>query len=101
MGEDADLERGAAQKIDSGQGITWMSLCDGMGGAALALDRIKQRVNKYIAVECDIEARKMARCVIAKLDRIDNLEQDWHQDINHITEEDIAKFDATWINRRV
>ena len=44
-----------------------------------------------VAVECDAEARKMARCVIAKLDCIDNLEQEWHQDIRHITEDDIAE----------
>lgn len=50
---------GLADKC-AGEGLTVLSLCDGIGGAAVALHNLGIRVAKYILVEKDYKRRQIS-----------------------------------------
>ena len=80
---------------DKGAHKVFISLCDGIGGGATALTAAGVHdVTRYIGVEIDATARKIAQHANPKTDIFPGIDHGWHQDIKNITEADIAALPA-------
>lgn len=78
--------------VDQGAQNIIISLCDGIGCAAMALQEAEVPTSRYIAVELDAKARSIASHANPKTDHFPGVDHSWHNDINDITEKHIAAF---------
>ena len=71
--------------------VTVLSICDGMGCAAMALKNNSADIDRYVAVEIDGKARKIAQFANPKTDRFPGLDHSVCNDMYNLTEQDIAE----------
>ena len=69
-----------------------ISLCDGMGCAALALQQLGVTMQRYAAVETDETARLVCQNVNPETTCFPGVDHHWFQDVNDITEKDVKDF---------
>lgn len=82
----------APSTVDQGAQNIVISLCDGMGCAAMALQEAGVPVSRYLAVELDAKQRLIASFANPKTDNFPGIDHTWENDINNITEKHIAAF---------
>ena len=66
--------------------VTVLSICDGMGCAAMALKNNSADIDRYVAVEIDSKARKVAQFANPKTDRFPGLDHSVCNDMYNLTE---------------
>lgn len=67
-----------------------LSLCDGMGCGMISLTANDAQYDRYIAVEIDDDAKKIARNANPHAAGAPRIDHSWHSNILNITEQDIA-----------
>jgi hypothetical protein len=68
---------------------TVLSLCDGMGCAALALQNSNAQIERYVAVELDYTARLVAQHANQVSDKFPGIDHSVANDVYHLTEQTI------------
>ena len=66
-----------------------LSLCDGMGCGALALKGCSATLDRYIAVEVEPAARRVAQVASPSTTTFPGIDHGWHDDVHQIQEQDI------------
>ena len=77
---------------DKGTQHVVLSLCDGMGCAAIAMQKAGIPITRYCAIELNPKARTIASHANPKTDHFPGVDHSLANDINDITERDIAAF---------
>jgi site-specific DNA-cytosine methylase len=77
---------------DRGTQFIVLSLCDGLGCAAIAMQKAGLPITRYCAVELSSKARSIASHASPKNDLFPGVDHSLANDINNITEKDIAAF---------
>jgi site-specific DNA-cytosine methylase len=77
---------------DRGTQFIVLSLCDGLGCAAIAMQKAGIPITRYCAVELNSKARSIASHASPKTDLFPGVDHSVANDINDITEKDIAAF---------
>lgn len=71
--------------------VTVLSLCDGMGGGALALQNVGASIDRYVAVEVDSTKRIISDNANPSSSSFPGIDHSWKSDINDIREQDIVE----------
>jgi hypothetical protein len=77
---------------DKGTQFVVISLCDGMGCAALAMQQADIPISRYCAVELNATARAISSHANPKTDHFPGVDHSLANNINDLTEKDIAAF---------
>jgi hypothetical protein len=67
-----------------------LSLCDGMGCCAMALQDVRADITRYIGVELDPTAKLIAHNTNPETCEFLGVDHSWHSDVTSISELDIA-----------
>jgi hypothetical protein len=73
---------------------TALSLCDGMSCAAISMKANNYKLDRYLAVEIDEDARRISQAANPKTSSFPGIDHSWHSNVCDITEQDIRDLGA-------
>jgi site-specific DNA-cytosine methylase len=73
---------------------TALSLCDGMSCAAISMKANNFKLDRYLAVEIDEDAKRISQAANPKTECFPGIDHSWHSDVSLIKEQDIRDLGA-------